>query len=650
MAWILVAVAAGVALTAALLFSLGVMSARAQAAPSAASGPPAVAAEASRLSTDVQPIQECHVITFQQGVDGYVGCRDTRITAERPHENYCDDELVLGMKGDGRVLVQFGDLERSMPHNARIMEGTLGLYVYNYGQRTVPIPLYAYSVIRPWKECEATWHKASYFELWGKPGCDDGGSDRSSVALDHTWIYRYDQWYEWEVTSAVADWLRYPLENRGLILVPITEDPGEYDIWHSEYVGPYLRVEYCLGPDVGVSKELTSPAGGQPVDGDTVRFTISVVNTGTTALTDVTLTDTFDPQHLSYVTASVPAVQTAPGTLTWTDEELVAFLPLASSDSFSVTIEFRTLKPISETSNCVLTEGSDQHGSQLLPREACAATEIRPQPPALSLTKQVTHPRGGTVEVGELLTFTVQIANTGRNALVELVVTDTYNSEFLSFVSASVTPSEEELGLLVWSPEQLDAYLPLAPGEDLEFTLVFRALGETPSARNSVTVEGTDEYGQQTPPEVDSDAVQLVPEVTLEITKELVSPSSGIADMGQTVRFKLGIKNVGSEPITSVTAVDRYDSSYLSPLLPWTIEPDDWMPGVITWTWEASDPFLPLAPEDSFEWTVDFVALAPVSLARNCLTVDGVEACDRVGILQPHRFRIYLPRVVGAIH
>jgi uncharacterized repeat protein (TIGR01451 family) len=650
MALLLVAVVAGLALTAGVLNGLHAMSVEAQAAPSAHSPPSAMFAGTVSRSAAVQPLQQCYVITFQQGLDGYLGCRDTRITAERPNDNYCNDELVLGMMGDGRVLVQFLDLERSIPQNARIVKGTLGLYVYNYGQRSVPIPVAAYPVVRPWKECEATWNKASYYELWGKPGCDDTATDRSPIALDQTSLYDYDQWYEWDVTAAAADWLKNPLQNRGLVLVPITRDSGEFDIWNSEYIGPYLRIEYCLGPDIGISKELTSPAGGSAISGELVEFTIRVVNTGTTAITDLTLTDSFDPEYLSYATSSVPPRELAPGKLEWTAEELDAFLPLAVDDDFVITVEFQTLKPTSGTLNCLLAVGFDQFNQPVLPREACDDVEIQPRPPALSMSKQVTDPPGGTAAVGGLLTFTLRISNIGENAITALHLTDTYESDYLRLVSASILPSQQEPGAMTWLSDQLGVYLPLAPGESFEITLVFEALSETPNTRNGATVQGTDEYGQQTPPEMDSDAVQIVPAAALEVSKQLVIPASGLANVGDTVRFVLGIKNVGGVAITSLTAVDEYSSSYISPLFPWSVEPDDWMPGIVTWTWEATDPFLPLAPQDSFTWTVDFVALAPVSMARNCLTVDGMEACDDVQVTQPERFKIYLPAMAGPLY
>jgi len=649
-ALLLLAVVAGLALTAGVLGGLHAMSVEAQAVPSAQSAPATALAGTAGRSASQQPIQQCYVITYQQGLDGYLGCRDTRITAERPDENYCNDELVLGMMGRGRVLVQFLDLERSIPQNARIVNGTLGLYVYNYGQRSVPIPVAAYSVIRPWKECEATWNKASYYELWSKPGCDDTASDRSPTRLDQISLYDYDQWYEWNVTAAVVDWLKYPLENRGLVLVPITDDSGEYDIWNSEYIGPYLRVEYCLGPDIGVTKELTSPPDGTATSGELVDFTIRVVNTGTTAITDLTLTDTFDPEYLAYATSNVPPQELAPGTLEWTPEALDAFLPLAVDDDLVITLQFQTLKPTSSTLNCLLAEGFDQFDQPLLPREACDDVEIQPRPPALSMSKQVTDPSGGTAAVGESLTFTLRIANIGETAIVALNVTDTYESDYLRLVSASIPPSQQEPGSITWLSEQLGAYLPLAPGESFEIVLVFEAVGETSSTRNGATVQGTDEYGQQTPPEMDSDTVQIVPAVVLEVSKELVIPASGVANVGDTVRFELVIRNVGGVAISSLTAVDVYASSYLSPLFPWSVEPDEWMPGVVTWTWEATDPFMPLAPQDSFTWTVDFVALAPVSMADNCLTVDGMEACDGVQLVQPERFKIYLPSLAGPLY
>jgi len=649
-ALLLVAVVAGMALTAGLLAGFGAMSVQAKVAVSGEAAPSRALAGGGQASTAMQPLQQCYVITFQQGLDGYLGCRDTRITAERPDDNYCNDELVLGMKGDARVLVQFLDLERSIPQNARIVNATLGLYVYNYGQRTRPIPVAAYPVIRPWKECEATWNKASYYELWGQAGCDDTVTDRSPVALDQTSLYEYDQWYEWQVTGAVVDWVKQPLQNQGLVLVPISEDGGEFDIWHSEYIGPYLTVEYCLGPDVDVSKQLTDPSDGSAVSGELVEFTISVVNTGTTAIADLTLTDTFDPQYLGYAASSPQAQQLDADTVVWNADALAPFLPLPVDASFSVTVQFQTLEPTSDTLNCVLVEGDDQYDQPLLPRQACDDVAIQPQPAALALSKECADPSGKTVVVGGQVTFTLRVTNSGPYEITDLTLIDTYDPEHLQPYSYSIAPSEQEPGTLTWSPEALVAYLPLAPGQSFEITLVFIALEESTASRNTATVQGIDAYGQQTPQEIDSDTVQIVLGPVVEVTKELLIPASGVAKVGDTVRFVLGIKNVGGAPLTSLTAVDQYASSYLSLLPTWGIEPNEWMPGTITWTWEAPDMILPLAPQESITWTLDFVALAPVALAGNCLTVEGIEACDNVSIIQPERFKIYLPSMAGPVY
>jgi hypothetical protein len=202
-------------------------------------------------------------VVFRQGEGGYAGCTDTRISAERPHANFADGELILGMKGRVGTLVRF-DVS-TIPDNAIILEATLGLFVHNYGQRTVPIIAAAYPVIRIWEETEATWYKATDSDYWGLPGCNDTTTDRSPTPLDYETIFDRDQWYSWTVTSAVQDWVQNSASNQGVLIQQTNQEVGgEYDIRHSEYPGmevrPYLMVRYTLVPPTP-----TQPATPGPI-------------------------------------------------------------------------------------------------------------------------------------------------------------------------------------------------------------------------------------------------------------------------------------------------------------------------------------------------------------------------------------------------
>jgi len=95
-------------------------------------------------------------VVFQQGVDGYAGCADTRISEENPNTNFGHAELVLGMRGRASILMRF-DVS-SIPGYARIEEATFSLFVSNFGQRdSLPIIAATYPVSRTWNEMQATW-------------------------------------------------------------------------------------------------------------------------------------------------------------------------------------------------------------------------------------------------------------------------------------------------------------------------------------------------------------------------------------------------------------------------------------------------------------------------------------------------------------
>jgi hypothetical protein len=190
-------------------------------------------------------------VVFRQGEAGYSGCVDTRISEERPDANFGDGELIVGMKGRVGTLIRF-DVS-SIPTTATVQEATLNLLVSNYGQRTEPIVVAAYTVFRPWEEMEATWHQATDLEDWGKPGCNDVTSDRSGTPLSQETVYERDEWYTWSVTSAAQNWVRRPDSNKGVLLQQTSNDiGGEFDIRQSEYssldVRPYLLVRYTLAP------------------------------------------------------------------------------------------------------------------------------------------------------------------------------------------------------------------------------------------------------------------------------------------------------------------------------------------------------------------------------------------------------------------
>lgn len=189
------------------------------------------------------------VVIFRQGLAGYTGCSDTRISEENPNTNFGNQDLILGMRGRISTLIRF-DVS-AIPSNAVIQGAALSIYVANYGQRGSEASINAaYVVSRTWEEMQATWYKATNLDYWGLPGCNSTSNDRSSVPLSSQPIYNIG-WYTWTVTSAVQRWVQDPASNRGVMLRQTnTSVGGEYDIRQSEFPGlemrPCLIVTYTL--------------------------------------------------------------------------------------------------------------------------------------------------------------------------------------------------------------------------------------------------------------------------------------------------------------------------------------------------------------------------------------------------------------------
>ena len=99
----------------------------------------------------------------------------------------------------------------------------------------------------------------------------------------------------------------------------------------------------------------------------------------------------------------------------------------------------------------------------------------------LAISKQVSR---SPVMVGEAVSFTIRLSNTGGVTLTNLPLTDTFDAAVLQYVAASLAPSSTVVGVLSW----LDVG-PLAPNTEASVVLTFTALQKTNglSTTNRVT-------------------------------------------------------------------------------------------------------------------------------------------------------------------
>jgi len=95
------------------------------------------------------------------------------------------------------------------------------------------------------------------------------------------------------------------------------------------------------------------------------------------------------------------------------------------------------------------------------------------------------------VRIGELMSFTIRITNTGETIITTLPLIDRYSNAYLDYVSASPTPDNPTLGELVWN--DLTASSPtgfgadLNPGENFEIVVEFVGQLDTTKLPNEST-------------------------------------------------------------------------------------------------------------------------------------------------------------------
>ena len=161
--------------------------------------------------------------------------------------------------------------------------------------------------------------------------------------------------------------------------------------------------------------------------------------------------------------------------------------------------------------------------------------------PGLTVVKELTDPPAGIAIVGETITFTIRITNSGTTTITSLSLIDTYAPDYLSLTSSSVPTDAHDsaTGVITWT-DSLTSFLPLAPNKGFSLTLDFQAGAPTASVTNTARAEGQDENGDPVGPEQGSDAVTIKGRIHLPVMlKAYTSPVSswhqGIGTAGLTV-------------------------------------------------------------------------------------------------------------------
>lgn len=228
------------------------------------------------------------------------------------------------------------------------------------------------------------------------------------------------------------------------------------------------------------------------------------------------------------------------------------------------------------------------------------------------------------VFVGQYLTFTIFIENQTNFTVTVLPISDTYNSEVLQYVDATINPDSHvpSTGRLDWN-DLTTSIGDMPPGSSHTLVVGFIAVSPAPVVVNRAEVHDAESSnggvngGDSTSGEAESVGGSFPVDKTL---------LSGLpAEVGDILTFTIEIRNQGFTTATVVPFIEDYDPNYLqfvsSDPLPETI---DEVTGALLW--EDLTVYLgDMPPNGTYLITTYFRAVAPVEETVNGAGVSGGE-------------------------
>jgi len=348
-------------------------------------------------------------------------------------------------------------------------------------------------------------------------------------------------------------------------------------------------------PGIQVTKLASDPVKTAPdgtplyITNDTwVTYTYIITNTGDANLSYVFLSDDIlfpfglEPNPLLIECPS----QFAPGqVITYTTQVLLNASATNIASVQALPVNFKTcdlldLPPVEDEDDAVV----------LLVR------------PGYDFEKTLISPTGRAARVGENIQFTISIINTGDVDLVVVPVVDTYDTNYIQYVS-SVPPSVNNVndGTINWTNIG-----PIAAFNTGTITATFTAVRTTFSellTNVAVTAPLTPTNVPGIPPQT-NDAPYEISNPGYTVLKTVSSPAMP-AVVGDTITFQVQIVNTGDVTLATIPLADTYDTSFLSYDSSVPASEDNVNDGTINWTNVG-----PLAAGQLTNIFVSFLAMA----------------------------------------
>ena len=293
--------------------------------------------------------------------------------------------------------------------------------------------------------------------------------------------------------------------------------------------------------------------------GDTINYTITVTNTGNVDLTDVKITDTFTGNGTLNTNTLPEGVQYENGVFT------IANLP-ADSDPVTINVSYTAVEADAVTGTIINSAESNLDNNKSDDEVTTTVTEA--DNPAISITKTASVKgleltEGDTVEVGDTITYTLKVENTGNTDLTAVTVRDTMWGEGnVETIHVDGVPYDLSVKGGYWNAVMENGPYgtvdKLEPDETWTCTYTYTVQDGDTTIENTATVSTTDGGPDG------SDTITIpVTGYDLSIDKVLTSVNGDPYQEGSKVRpgdvltYTINVTNNNEETVTSFTVSDN---------------------------------------------------------------------------------------------
>ncbi|MBN2027895.1 MAG: DUF11 domain-containing protein [Actinobacteria bacterium] len=374
-----------------------------------------------------------------------------------------------------------------------------------------------------------------------------------------------------------------------------------------------------------VEKQVIGDVWVQP--GDTVSYRVTITNVGDAVAAGANVTDTIPWPGFAYSAGSTSATWSdggsssadpagAPGPdLDWNlgvlgahinpGESLVLDFDIVVQAGASLGPHTNTAYGFSDDGAGTPTHKDSGNPPDTDPLDEGSA-DISVTDPEITVTKTLDD-ADGFVPVGDSLSYTIRVQNTGNTYIPVVPMSDTYDPIYLTYTGA-MPPSDTAVpGTITWN--DVSGGSGLLPGQFVDITVNFTAaaVGTTPDTDDTASVSTFDEHGDPVS-DSDTDTSLTITGPGLTVTKTL-NDGDGFVPVGSAFSYTIRVENTGdTEIVDPVPMTDTYDPIYLT-YTGATPPSDTAVPGTITWNDVSGGSGL--LPGAFVDITVNFTAGSP---------------------------------------